>query len=89
MRQPLCHILQITLLVCGSIDCTAQRNIIYYTPVKNADSLRIYEGIRSTKRQKIVYKKVDKKIATIILSKPVMVAQADREEKWGYFQFLC
>ncbi len=51
------------------------------------DSLEIREGIVSKSAQKIEYKKDGKTIAFIELADPVMVAMADREEEWGFFQF--
>lgn len=47
----------------------------------------IHEGIMCQKAQKIVYKRNGKKQAAIRLSEPVMIAQAEQIERWGYFQF--
>lgn len=90
MRLPLkfCHVvLLFDLIVIGCFDCKAQRRIVYNEMERNEDSLVIHEGILSTKKQRIIYKKKGKRIATIKLSKPVMIAQAVEEEEWGYFQF--
>lgn len=61
-----------------------KNNTIYVEP--NAD-LSIREGFVSQREQNIRVISNGKKIAIIKLSKPVIVAQADQEEKWGFFQF--
>ena len=73
--------------VLGGTNSFAQRRIVYDEPPKGADSLEIHEGIMSRSAQKIVYKRNGKKIATIKLSAPVMISQAEQVERWGYFQF--
>lgn len=50
-------------------------------------SLEIHEGYVSQKEETILVKQSEKTIAKVHLSEPVMIAQADREEEWGYFQF--
>lgn len=64
----------------------SQRNYIVeeYEPI-----LRIREGYISQKKEKIKVKRNDKVVAVIKLGKPVIVAQADTVESWGYFQFPC
>ena len=79
--------LVVLILFAIAFEGNAQRRIVYNEPAKTADSLKIHEGIISTKQQKILYKRDGRKVATIKLSEPVMVAMADREEEWGYFQF--
>ena len=76
-----------TLVLVFVLPCHAQRRLIYTEPVKGSDSIEIHEGIMSQIAQKIVYKKDGKKKATITLSAPVMIAQAEQVERWGYFQF--
>ena len=75
----------ITILV--FISCNSMETIIYRELPKDVDSLEIHEGIVSLKAQRIKYKRNGKRVATIEMSEPVMVAQAEQEEKWGYFQF--
>lgn len=86
-KQLFCFLFVVLILNVGCIDAYAQRGIVYNEQIKTADYLKIHEGILSTKKQKIIYKKGGKKIATIKLSEPIMVAQAEQEEAWGYFQF--
>lgn len=69
------------------LSCSSTETISYQELPKRVDSLEIHEGILSQKAQKIKYKKNGKTVAVITLSEPVMVAQADQEEKWGFFQF--
>lgn len=47
----------------------------------------ITEGLVCQDEETISVIREDKRIAIIRLSKPVMVAQAEQEENWGYFQF--
>ena len=49
--------------------------------------LSVREGRISGRKQRIKIKKNGKTVAVINLSKPELVAQTDREEKWGFFQF--
>lgn len=68
--------------------CASGDNILTYNELsKNKDSLTIREGILSQHAQKIKYQRNGKTLAWIELSEPVLVAQAEQEEKWGYFQF--
>lgn len=50
------------------------------------DYLAIREGIVSKKAQLVTFNENGIK-ATVKLSRPVMIAQAEQEEEWGYFQF--
>ena len=79
--------LLLTISIFDGLDVYAQKRLIYYEPQKGADSLVIHEGIMCQKAQKIVYKRNGKKQAAIRLSEPVMIAQAEQIERWGYFQF--
>ena len=63
------------------------QTITYHEPPKGSDSLVIQEGIVSKDAQRIKYIRKGGLEAEIKLSRPVMVAMADQEEKWGYFQF--
>lgn len=76
-------VLSLFLVGCG----TTYKTITYNEPFRGADSLEIHEGIVSQHAQKIKYMRDGKKVASITLSEPVMVAMAEQEEEWGYFQF--
>lgn len=78
------------LLTVSTYDGTtvfAQKRLVYNEPQKSDASLEIHEGIMSQRAQRIVYKRNGKKKATIRLSAPVTIAQAEQVERWGYFQF--
>ncbi len=47
----------------------------------------IHEGLVSQKDDTIRVVRDDETVSIIILSKPVLVAQAEKEENWGFFQF--
>jgi len=49
--------------------------------------LSIKEGYVSQKKETVKIVRNGKAVATVKLGEPVMVAQAEQEEKWGYFQF--
>lgn len=66
---------------------TTYNKILYNEHSKGSDSLRIQEGILSQEAQSITYKKDGEDYAIIKLTSPVTIAQADQEERWGYFQF--
>lgn len=55
--------------------------------VETEPNLEIHEGYVSQKEETVFVKKGRKTVARILLGKPVMVAQAEQEEKWGYYQF--
>ena len=61
--------------------------ITYSESPKDRDSLSIHEGIVCTDAKIINYYRNGDKVATIRLSDPVKVAQADKDEPWGFFQF--
>lgn len=63
------------------------KQITYKEKPRGTDSLEICEGILSQRAMRIKYKRNRKNIATITLSEPIMVAMADQEEGWGFFQF--
>ena len=68
--------------------CAANDKIITFNELpKDKDSLDIHEGILCNHAQKIKYKQQGKIVAEIELSEPVMVAQAEQKENWGFFQF--
>ena len=50
-------------------------------------NLVIKEGLLSLDEDTVIVRRNDKVVAKVILGKPVMVAQAEKEEKWGFFQF--
>ena len=66
---------------------TAYKRIVYNEKIKDNESLQIKEGLLSQEAQRISYLKDDKEYAVIKLSEPVIIAQAQQEERWGYFQF--
>lgn len=55
--------------------------------IENKPNLVIHEGYVSQKYETVLVKQGRKTIAKVHLSKPVMVVQAEQEEKWGFFQF--
>lgn len=77
----------VLLFFCSAVDAQRIQRLTYNEDIQKTNSLLIHEGILSQHATKIKYKRNGKKLATIKLSEPVMVAMADREEEWGYFQF--
>lgn len=73
------------LSACGTIYST----MVYYEPADRGDTLTIREGILSKSAQRIKYQRNGKYLGEIILSEPILVARAEQEEEWGYFQFPC
>lgn len=65
----------------------AGQTITFKEKSNKGDSLYIHEGIVCKKAQRIKYKRNGKTLGTIQLTAPVMVAQAEKEEPWGFFQF--
>ena len=55
--------------------------------IEEEPNLEIHEGYVSQKEETVLVKRGRKTIAKIHLSEPVMVAMAEQEERWGYFQF--
>ncbi len=55
--------------------------------IENDPNIEIHEGYISQKDETVLVKDGRKVIATIELSEPIIVAQAEQEEKWGFFQF--
>ena len=94
MRKPVCLLLLLLIAILPILLGTA-------TPMKMTDArekkavirietepnLEIHEGYVSQKDETVLVKQGRKTIAKVHLSEPVMVAQAEQEEKWGYFQF--
>ena len=72
-----------SIVSCGTRD----KVVVYQELIKDADSLVIKEGFICEKAQKIKYLKNGKLLGELAFSDPIKVAQADREEEWGYFQF--
>lgn len=87
MLKKLLLLLSFGIALCTVANAQLIQKITYNEQPRNADSLEIHEGIMSQHAMKIKYKRNGKKVATITLSDPVMVAMADQEESWGYFQF--
>lgn len=84
--------MKIRIIIVGIIvffmqSCASYRTYVYYESPNNNEALDIHEGILSQKSERIKYKRAGKTIAIIELSEPVMVAQAEQEEEWGFFQF--
>ena len=75
------------LISCSFVNAQRMKAITYNEHLKGADSLEIREGILSQHALRIKYKRNGKKVATITLTEPILVAMAEREESWGYFQF--
>lgn len=67
--------------------CKNVKTMVYQEKEKDVDSLVIKEGLVCETSQRIIYKRKDKKLGVITLSEPVMVAQAQQDEEWGFFQF--
>ncbi len=74
------------LVIACFFGCALGIKTLLYHEQKGAD-FTIKEGILCTTAQRIKYEREGKRVAIIDLSEPVMVAQSDREEQWGYFQF--
>lgn len=55
--------------------------------IEEEPSLEIHEGYVSQKEETVIVKRGRKAIAKVHLSEPVMVAMAEQEENWGFFQF--
>lgn len=75
------------LMLIGVLGSIGSGTITYNEVPKVKDSFIIHEGIVCTSAKKIKYKRKGHSIAKIRLSEPVIVAQADRDEPWGFFQF--
>lgn len=54
---------------------------------ENIPNLTIREGWISQTKETVKIKRNNRVIAKVRLGKPVMVAQANKEEEWGFFQF--
>ena len=67
------------------IGCSCKTMVYHEDNVKNI--LQVKEGILCPSSKKIIYKRNGEKIALIKLSDAVCVAQAEKEESWGFFQF--
>ena len=69
------------------LGCRYVTTVVNSEKAKDRDSLNIQEGIISRKAQRIKFIRKGNNVAFVDLSEPVMVAMAEQEEKWGYFQF--
>ena len=84
----------ISLLFLGFLLCGAVLVFGQYLVNKNitiseetVPNLVIKEGLLSTKDETVNVVRDEKVIATIKLSKPKIIAQAEKKETWGFFQF--
>ncbi len=76
--------LLLTLVGCG----LAYKMITYKEQLDRQQNLNIREGILCTSAQRISYRTMTKASdANIVISNPVIVAMAEQNEAWGYFQF--
>lgn len=75
------------IAISPAVNAQRLQRITYNEQPKGVESIEIHEGIVSQHAMKIKYKRNGKKVATITLSEPVVVAQANQEEAWGYYQF--
>lgn len=87
MFKKLLTLLVVLIVILPAGNAQRVKRITYNEKSQTADSLRIHEGILSQHAMRIKYKINGKKVATITLSEPIMVAMAEQEEGWGYFQF--
>lgn len=74
-------------ILCIPVKAQRMQRVIYKELPKSIDSLVIREGILSQHATQIEYERNGEKVATITLSEPVKVAQAEQKEKWGFYQF--
>lgn len=65
-------------------DARQKRTVIM---IEDKPNLKIHEGYVSQRDEILLVKQRNRTVARIHLREPVMVAMADQEEKWGYFQF--
>lgn len=70
------------------INCSTRfATIVCNQDANDKDNLDIREGLVSQKAQQIKYKYHGKSCGVAYLTAPVMVAQAEQDEEWGFFQF--
>lgn len=84
MKVPTLLLTFSVLLFCG---CSASYKSITYHEQKEGRTLRIHEGILSQSSQRIKYKRNNRTCGIIELSEPIMLAMAELDEEWGFFQF--
>lgn len=85
MKWLLCIVVVLSMFLNG---CSSYYKTITYNELpKNTDSLEIHEGILCQTARRIKYMSEGELKAVIDISEPVMVAIADQEEEWGFFQF--
>lgn len=77
----------IITMLCVLLSCSVHINTICHETYLSNDCIVIKEGIVSTTKCKIKYVRGGKCLATIKLEDPVVVIMANKEEKWGYYQF--
>jgi len=65
-------------------DVQEKKPFIY---IENEPVLEIHEGYVSQKKETVLVKQRTKTVAKVHLFEPVIVAQAEDEMPWGYFQF--
>lgn len=80
-------VLPLVLGMASPIKMTDARERNAVIKIETEPNLDIHEGYVSQREETVLVKKGRKTIARIHLSEPVVVAQAEHEEKWGYFQF--
>lgn len=84
MKVPTLLLTFFVLLFCG---CSASYKTTTYHEQKEGRTLRIHEGILSQSSQRIKYKRNNRTCGIIELSEPIMLAMAEQDEEWGFFQF--
>lgn len=90
----------LSLVVCGMISCTVNDNVIeddipyefsdttlFVLKEEFTPNLAIREGVVCTNEQTMRIVRGEECVAIIRIGEPITVAQAVREESWGYFQF--
>ena len=58
-----------------------------FVQVETVTNLEIHEGYVSLQEETVLVKQGQKTLAKVHLGEPVIVAMAEQEEIWGYFQF--
>ena len=70
------------------LECSTSRRTVDTIEYRYThDNLTVSEGVVVTKSQLVKFKSNDVSDGSIRISEPVMIAQAVKEEPWGYFQF--
>lgn len=79
--------IKLLALLLSVVSCNSINSNIKYYDVEDRDSLTIHEGIFCNSAKSINFKENGRYKAEINLTEPVLVAQADGYEPWGFFQF--